>query len=112
MKIHKREEFSKKKQHLAVWSKAFAHPARIAILKILAKNQECSCNEVVEALPLSQATVSQHLKELKNSGLITAKSVGTRSLYRLDLVALKTFEHEYRKLMKSLHHPKIREKMN
>jgi ArsR family transcriptional regulator, arsenate/arsenite/antimonite-responsive transcriptional repressor len=106
MKIHKREQFSKKKQHLAKWSKALAHPARIAIVKILAKNKECSCSELVTILPLSQATVSQHLKELKNSGLITGTAVGTKSIYRLNLDILKIFENEYRKLLKSLHHPK------
>ena len=93
-------------------SKAFAHPARIAILKILAKNEACSCNELVEALPLSQATVSQHLKELKNSELITGTPVGTKSIYRLNQEVLKKFEQEYRKLMKSILHTRTRVKQN
>ena len=70
MAIHKKEEFTQKEQDLAEFAKALAHPARIAILKVLAQRNECICGEIVEILPLAQSTVSQHLKELKNAGLI------------------------------------------
>jgi ArsR family transcriptional regulator, arsenate/arsenite/antimonite-responsive transcriptional repressor len=55
---------------LARFAKALGHPARIAILKFLARENCCFCGEIVEELPIAQATVSQHLKELKEAGLI------------------------------------------
>ncbi|MCX6246318.1 MAG: winged helix-turn-helix domain-containing protein [Bacteroidetes bacterium] len=55
---------------LARYAKALGHPARIAILKFLASSDACFCGEIVDELPIAQATVSQHLKELKESGLI------------------------------------------
>ncbi len=70
MAFHKKEEFGIKEQSLAAFAKAISHPARIAILNVSAKKNECICGEIVEVLPLAQSTVSQHLKELKNAGLI------------------------------------------
>ena len=102
MRIHKKEEFGKKKQHLAMLAKAISHPARISILKILAKKENCNCNEVVELLPLSQSTVSQHLKELKNCGLINGTIKGTSSIYSLNKSSLKEFEREFKKMVKSV----------
>jgi ArsR family transcriptional regulator, arsenate/arsenite/antimonite-responsive transcriptional repressor len=55
---------------LARYAKALGHPARIAILKFLASSDTCFCGEIVDELPIAQATVSQHLKELKEAGLI------------------------------------------
>lgn len=98
--FHKKEEFGKKKQHLAMMAKAIAHPARISILKILAKKESCNCNDLVEELPLSQSTVSQHLKELKNCGLIDGTSQRTSSIYSLNKTGIKEFEKEFKKLMK------------
>ncbi len=57
-------------EQTARFAKALAHPARIMILKLLAGRSACYCGNIVEELPLAQSTVSQHLKELKNSGLI------------------------------------------
>jgi ArsR family transcriptional regulator len=88
MRIHKKEEFGKKKQHLAMLAKAVSHPARISILKILAKKENCNCNELVELLPLSQSTVSQHLKELKNCGLIKRTVKGTSNIYVINRIIL------------------------
>jgi DNA-binding transcriptional ArsR family regulator len=102
MPIHKREEFGRKKQHLAMFAKAIAHPARISILKILAKQENCNCNDLVERMPLSQSTVSQHLKELKNSRLITGTAHGTSSIYSLNKSILKEFDSEFKKMMKSV----------
>jgi DNA-binding transcriptional ArsR family regulator len=102
MKIHKKEEFGKKKQYLASLARAISHPARISILKILAKEGNCSCNEIVEELPLSQSTVSQHLKELKNCGLISVTVQGTSSIYTLNEIVLMEFDHEFRKMMRSI----------
>ena len=67
MAFNKKDEFTQKEQDLANFAKAMAHPARIAILKVLAQKNGCICGEIVEVLPLAQSTVSQHLKELKNA---------------------------------------------
>lgn len=74
---------------MAAAAKALAHPARIAILKILSKRKECICGEIVEGLPLAQATVSQHLKELKSVGLIAGTIDGPTSCYCIDWKALE-----------------------
>ena len=102
MAIHKKEEFGKKKQHLAMFARAIAHPARISILKILAKQENCNCNDLVQHLPLSQSTVSQHLKELKNCGLINSTPHKTSNIYSLNKIILKEFESEFKKMMKSI----------
>lgn len=102
MAIHKKAAFGKKKQHLAMFGRAIAHPARISILKILAKEENCNCNDIVQRLPLSQSTVSQHLKELKNCGLINGTAHKTSSIYSLNKTILKEFESEFKKMMKAL----------
>lgn len=89
MAINKREEFSKKEQELATYAKALSHPARIQILSILAKRNECICGEIVEILPLAQSTVSQHLKELLNAGLIKGTIDGPRSCYCIDVKGIE-----------------------
>lgn len=95
MAIHKKEQFSQKEQELAEFAKALAHPARIAILKLLAQHSECICGEIVEVLPLSQSTVSQHLKELKNAGLINGTIDGPRSCYCINWKAFEKFNSEF-----------------
>jgi ArsR family transcriptional regulator, arsenate/arsenite/antimonite-responsive transcriptional repressor len=64
--------------------KALGHPARLAILRVLAARGTCVCGEVVKVMPLSQATVSQHLKVLKDAGLICGRIDGKNSCYGLD----------------------------
>ena len=71
-------------QLLADRLKALAHPARIAILRVLANRGRCVCGEVVEVMPLAQATVSQHLKILKEAGLVRGRIDGRNSCYCLD----------------------------
>lgn len=80
----KSEEFTVKDNKIAAYAKALAHPARIAILKILIKKQACICGDIVDELPLSQSTVSQHLKELKEAGLIKGDIDGTKVCYCID----------------------------
>lgn len=77
-------EFSVGENKLAKIAKALAHPARIAILNLLAKRQACVCGDIVDEIPLSQSTVSQHLKELKEAGLITGEIEGTKVCYCID----------------------------
>lgn len=77
----RKEDFPEKDVQLADWCKALSHPARIAILRILASRNECQCGELVLDLPLAQATVSQHLKALKELGLIQGEVDGPRQKY-------------------------------
>lgn len=68
---------------MAELAKALGHPARIAILEILAKRRECICGDITDELPLAQSTVSQHLKALKKAGLIRGQVEGVRVCYCL-----------------------------
>jgi ArsR family transcriptional regulator len=82
------ERFQPDDERLAEQLKALAHPARLAILEVLAARGTCICGEIVEVLPLAQATVSQHLKVLKEAGLLRGRIDGPRSCYCLDQDAL------------------------
>jgi len=84
MGITKSYSFTSKENKLAKYAKALAHPARISILKLLAKKQTCICGDIVDELPLSQSTVSQHLKELKEAGLIKGDIDGATVCYCID----------------------------
>jgi len=84
MGLTKSEEFTVKDNRIANYAKALAHPARIAILQLLIKKQSCICGDIVDELPLSQSTVSQHLKELKDSGLIKGDIDGAKVCYCID----------------------------
>lgn len=101
MSTHKKEEFTDEERRLAELAKALSHPARIAILRILAERKSCICGEIVDVLPLAQATVSQHLKELKNVGLVQGTIDGPRSCYCLnpktvqELMQLTGILHEF-----------------
>jgi DNA-binding transcriptional ArsR family regulator len=81
MGVTKTENFTAKQNQLAALAKALGHPARIAILEHLLRHQTCVCGDLVNELPLAQATVSQHLKELKAVGLITGEIEGTSVCY-------------------------------
>lgn len=80
----KTEEFTNEESVLADIAKALSHPARIKILKILSQMDVCMCGEIVDLLPLAQATVSQHLKELKRVGLIKGEIEGPKTCYCID----------------------------
>src|ERR1051326_5094201 len=80
----KTEEFTVKDNKIAKYMKALGHPARIAILELLIKKQACICGDIVDDLPLSQSTVSQHLKELKEAGLIKGEIEGVKVCYCVD----------------------------
>lgn len=80
----KSKDFSQKDNRVAKYAKALSHPARVAILKLLIQKQACICGDIVDELPLSQSTVSQHLKELKEAGLIKGDIEGTTVCYCID----------------------------
>ena len=84
MAIARKEDFQRKENDLADFAKALSHPARMAILMTLAEKRECICGDLVTNLPLSQSTVSQHLKALKEAGLIKGMIDGPRSRYCID----------------------------
>jgi ArsR family transcriptional regulator, arsenate/arsenite/antimonite-responsive transcriptional repressor len=102
MAFNKKDEFGKKEQELAEFAKAISHPARIAILKVLAQKNECICGELVEQLPLAQSTVSQHLKELKTAGLINGSLDGPRSCYCINWKAFEKFNSDMNTLFTKL----------
>lgn len=77
-------EFTSKENKQAKYAKALGHPARVAIIKLLISKQTCICGDIVEELPLSQSTVSQHLKELKDAGLIKGETEGAKVCYCID----------------------------
>jgi DNA-binding transcriptional ArsR family regulator len=84
MGLSKTTEFTKTQNDLAALAKALGHPARIAILQYLIKTRACVCGDIVDVLPLSQSTVSQHLKELKKVGLIKGDIEGPSVCYCID----------------------------
>ena len=84
MHPHQTEEFTKAQNDLASLTKALGHPARIAILQFLIKTKSCVCGDIVDELPLSQSTVSQHLNELKRAGLIKGDIEGPSVCYCID----------------------------
>lgn len=84
MGITKSEHFTDEQNELAILAKAIGHPARIAIIQHLIKVNSCVCGDIVNELPLAQPTVSQHLKELKNAGLIKGNFEGASICYCLN----------------------------
>lgn len=81
MGASKTESFTQEQNHIATIAKALGHPARVAIIEHLLKVNTCICGDIVNELPLSQPTVSQHLKELKNAGLIKGSIEGNSICY-------------------------------
>ncbi len=84
MGLVKSEIFSERQNQIASLAKAFGHPARVAILQHLFSINACVCGELVEEVGLAQATISQHLKELKSMGLIKGSIEGTSMCYCID----------------------------
>lgn len=91
MGVTKSELFNDRKNNLASIFKVLGHPARLAILQHIINEKACICNDLVEELGLAQATISQHLKELKNSGLIQGTIEGKSVCYCIDDKVWKTY---------------------
>ena len=87
MGISKTEVFNARQNKMAKYAKAFAHPARIAIIEYLVKTKACICGDLVDELPLAQSTISQHLKELKSTGIIQGDIEGPRINYCINEAA-------------------------
>jgi len=84
MGITKTDNFSQNQNELANLARALGHPARVAIIEYLVSSNKCVCGDIVDVIPLAQATVSQHLKELKQSGLIKGNIEGNSVCYCID----------------------------
>ena len=91
----KTEHFTDKQNTIATIAKALGHPARIAIVEYLIKVDTCICGDIVNELPLAQPTVSQHLKELKNAGLIKGTIEGNAICYCIDEKAIETLQNYF-----------------
>lgn len=89
MGASKTDQFTDQQNELAILAKALGHPARIAIIEYLLTVNTCICGEIVNELPLAQPTVSQHLKELKNAGLIKGNFEGSTICYCIDAVGFE-----------------------
>lgn len=95
----KSEIFTARQNKLATYFKALAHPARIAILQQLLKSESCICGDLVEELGLAQSTISQHLKEMKEAGLIKGRIEGVSICYCLELKTWNKIKEEWETLM-------------
>jgi len=84
MGLAKTEMFTDQQNEIALFAKAFGHPARVAILQHLFKINSCVCGDLVNEIGLAQPTISQHLKELKHLGLIKGNVEGTSVCYCID----------------------------
>ena len=84
MAVTKEKLYNDTQKRLAKLTKALSHPARIAIIQLLAQRESCICGDITDELPLAQSTVSQHLKALKKVGLIQGQIDGVRTCYCLD----------------------------
>ncbi len=107
MGITKTEIFTEQQNGLAVLLKALAHPARIAILQHIIKANACICGDLVEELGLAQATISQHLKELKNAGLIQGTIEGVSTCYCIEPKAWAKLQNELNMFFSSYSEPKM-----
>jgi predicted transcriptional regulator len=107
MGLTKTEIFTDEQNDLAVMLKAIAHPARIAILQELIKANACICGDLVNELGLAQATISQHLKELKTAGLIKGTIDGASVCYCIEPKAWEKLEKNLSDFFQSFKNPKI-----
>jgi ArsR family transcriptional regulator, arsenate/arsenite/antimonite-responsive transcriptional repressor len=94
----KTENFTDKQNDVALLAKALGHPARIAIMEYLMNVDTCICGDIVNELPLAQPTVSQHLKELKNAGLIKGSTEGSAICYCIDEKAIQQLIQYFSKI--------------
>ena len=98
----KTEHFTDEQNQLATIAKALGHPARIAIIEYLMKVNECICGDIVNELPLAQPTVSQHLKELKNAGIIKGNIEGNSICYCIDEKTIEILNTYFSKIIQTV----------
>lgn len=102
MAYSKKELFSSQEIEISKIAKAISHPARVKILNILVDTNVCMCGDIVELLPLSQSTVSQHLKELKQAGLVKGEIDGPKVCYCIDTKTMNKAKKLFDKLLSNV----------
>jgi predicted transcriptional regulator len=105
MGITKSELFSDVQNELAIAAKAFAHPARVAIIQYLLKTNTCINSDLVQELGLAQATISQHLRELKEIGIIQGNIEGTRVCYCINPIRWKAIKNQFNRMFNEFSSP-------
>lgn len=103
----KTDQFAPDLQELALFAKAMAHPARLAILQLLAAKKSCFSGSIADELPLSRSTVCQHLQELKNAGLIMGEISGQNVCYCLHTQNIARLQLAYSRFLALLDTPPI-----
>ena len=103
MGVTKTEHFTQEQNDIAILLKALAHPARIAIIEYLLSVDSCICNDIVDEIKLAQPTVSQHLKELKNAGIIQGEIDGKSICYCINPESFKKMEHFIDQIFHKIH---------
>ena len=98
----KTDLFTKHQNDIANMAKAIAHPARVAILQYLVKKNACVCGDLVDELGLAQPTTSQHLKELKNAGIIQGTIEGTSVCYCINPKVWKQYKELFSNFFKEV----------
>ena len=98
----KTEHFTDRQNQIATIAKALGHPARNAIIEYLMKGNECICGDIVNELPLAQPTVSQHLKELKNAGIIKGNIDGNSICYCIDEKTIEILNTYFSKIVETV----------
>lgn len=91
----KTDQYTDRQNAIATLIKALGHPARVAIIEILMRSENCICGDIVNELPLSQPTVSQHLKELKTAGIIKGNVEGNAICYCIDETAIELLRNYF-----------------
>lgn len=99
MGASKTDHFTEEQNQIAIVAKALGHPARIAIIEYLLKVNACICNDIVDELPLAQSTISQHLKELKNAGLIKGEIEGNSICYRINETTFNVLKEYFSRII-------------
>ena len=98
----KTENFTNKQNEIAILVKALGHPARIAIIEFLLSVDTCICGDIVNELPLSQPTISQHLNELKTAGIIKGNIEGNAICYCIDEIVWQKIQSYFENITKKL----------
>src|SRR5215471_15422710 len=98
----KAANFTQRQNSIAILAKALGHPARIAIIEYLVKVNACICGDIVNELPLAQPTISQHLRELKNAGLIKGSIEGNAICYCIDEKAMAKLQNYFTLILQRL----------
>jgi len=108
MGLTKSDIYTEKQNQMALMAKVLGHPARIAILQHIIKMNQCICGDLVNEIGLAQATISQHLKELKNAGILKGNIEGTSVCYCIDEEVWKQIQFSFESFLTATHNVKTK----